>query len=178
MGGFSLNKVQIIGRLGKDPETRHFQNGGSVCNLSVACEETWRDKNSGERKSKTEWVRIAIFQEGLVKIAEQYLRKGSMVYIEGKMQTRSWEKDGSTHYATEVVLQGFGGSLGMLGDPNGNRGGGGDSQSGDDDFGDPSNRRDPAPSGRGSSGAPRRGGVSTGRHNDMDDDIPFRCEWR
>ena len=111
----SLNKVLIIGNLGADPEVRTFQNGGKVCNLRIATSETWKDKNTGERKEKTEWHTVAIFQEGLVQIAEQYLRKGSKVYLEGKLQTRKWQdQSGADKYSTEIVLQGFDGTLTML----------------------------------------------------------------
>jgi single-strand DNA-binding protein len=116
----SVNKVIIIGNLGADPEVRSFQNGGKVCNLRLATSETWKDKQSGERKEKTEWHTVAIFQEGLVRIAEQYLKKGSKVYIEGKLQTRKWQdQSGADKYSTEIVLQGFDGVLTMLDSPNG-----------------------------------------------------------
>ena len=111
----SVNKVILIGNLGRDPEVRSFQNGGKVCNLRIATSEAWKDKNTGERREKTEWHSVAIFQEGLVRIAEQYLRKGSKVYIEGQLQTRKWQdQSGQDKYSTEVVLQGFGGTLTML----------------------------------------------------------------
>ena len=111
----SLNKVQLIGNLGADPEVRTFQNGGKVCNLRIATSETWKDKNTGERKEKTEWHQVAIFNEGLVRICEQYLKKGSKVYIEGQLQTRKYQdQSGADRYSTEVVLQGFGGTLTML----------------------------------------------------------------
>jgi len=115
----SVNKCIILGNLGKDPEVRTFPNGGKVCNFSVACSESWKDKNTGEKKDKTEWVNVAIFSEGLVKVAENYLRKGSKVYLEGKLQTRKWQdKDGADRYTTEVVLQGFNCSLVLLDGPN------------------------------------------------------------
>lgn len=111
----SVNKVILIGNLGRDVEIRTFQNGGKVANLRIATSETWKDKNTGERKEKTEWHSVAIFQEGLVRIAEQYLKKGSKVYIEGALQTRKWQdQSGQDRYSTEVVLQGFGGTLTML----------------------------------------------------------------
>jgi single-strand DNA-binding protein len=123
----TLNKVQIIGNLGRDPEVRSFQNGGKVCNLNIATSETWKDKNTGEKREKTEWHTVAIFQEGLVRIAEQYLKKGSTVYIEGKLQTRKWQdQSGADKYSTEIVLQGYDGVMTMLG---GKADGGG--QSGD-----------------------------------------------
>lgn len=116
----SINKVILIGTLGKDPETRQFQNGGSVCNLSVATSDDWKDKNTGERREKTEWHRVAIMSEGLVKVATQYLKKGSKVYLEGKLQTRKWQdKNGTDKYSTEVVLQGFDGRLVMMDGPSG-----------------------------------------------------------
>ena len=111
----SLNKVQLIGNLCADPECRNFQNGGQVCNLRVATSDTWRDKQTGERKERTEFHSVAIFSEGLVKIAQQYLKKGSKVYIEGKLSTRKWtDQQGNDRYSTEVVLQGFDGTLTML----------------------------------------------------------------
>lgn len=122
-----LNKVQLIGNLGADPEVRSFDNGGKVCNLRLATTEKWKDKNTGEKREKTEWHQIAIFQEGLVGVCEKYLKKGSKVYIEGKLQTRKWQdQSGNDRYSTEVVIQGFGGSMVMLGDTGG---GGGYSQS-------------------------------------------------
>lgn len=110
-----VNKVILIGNLGADPEVRAFSNGNKVCNLRVATSETWKDKDTGERREKTEWHQVSIFQEGLVRVAEQYLKKGSKVYIEGKLQTRKWQdKSGADRYSTEIVLQGFGGTLVML----------------------------------------------------------------
>ncbi|MEH2485510.1 single-stranded DNA-binding protein [Bradyrhizobium sp. AZCC 2230] len=162
----SVNKVILVGNLGKDPEIRRTQDGRPIANLSIATSETWRDKNSGERKEKTEWHRVVIFNEGLCKVAEQYLKKGAKVYIEGALQTRKWtDQAGVEKYSTEVVLQGFNSTLTML---DGRSGGGGGS------FGD-------EPGGDfGSSGpvssAPRRpvaAGGGGGRNNDMDDDIPF-----
>ncbi|MDF9302862.1 single-stranded DNA-binding protein [Tritonibacter mobilis] len=121
----SLNKVMLIGNLGRDPEVRSFQNGGKVCNLRIATSETWKDRNTGERREKTEWHSVAIFNEGLVRVAEQYLRKGSKVYVEGQLQTRKWQdQSGQDRYSTEVVLQGFGSTLTML-DGRGEGGGGG-----------------------------------------------------
>jgi single-strand DNA-binding protein len=151
----SLNKVQIIGNLGRDPEIRSFANGGKVCNLNIATSETWKDKNTGEKREKTEWHTVAIFQEGLVRIAEQYLKKGSTVYIEGKLQTRKWQdQSGADKYSTEIVLQGFDGVLTMLG---GKADGGG--QSGNQ-------------GGYGSGGQSDGGGYADG--GDIDgDSIPF-----
>ena len=161
----SVNKVILVGNLGKDPEIRRTQDGRPIANLSVATSETWRDKATGERKEKTEWHRVVIFNEGLCKVAEQYLKKGAKIYVEGALQTRKWtDQSGAEKYSTEVVLQGFNSTLTMLD----GRGGGGGS------FGD-------EPGGDfGSSGpvssAPRRpvaAGGGGGRSNDMDDDIPF-----
>jgi single-strand DNA-binding protein len=111
----SVNKVILIGNLGRDPEVRRTQDGKPIANLAIATSESWRDKATGERKEKTEWHRVVIFSEGLAKIAEQYLKKGSKVYLEGSLQTRKWQdKDGVEKYSTEVVLQGFGSTLTML----------------------------------------------------------------
>ena len=124
----SVNKVILIGNLGRDPEVRSFPNGGKVCNLRIATSENWRDKQSGERKEKTEWHSVAIFSEGLVKVAEQYLKKGSKVYIEGALETRKWQDQaGAERYSTEVVLRNFGATLVML---DGRDGGGGGSGGG------------------------------------------------
>lgn len=115
-----LNQVQIIGNLGRDPESRSFQNGGKVVNLNVAVSEKWKDKNSGEQKERTEWVTVAIFGEGLANVAERYLKKGSKVFVQGKMQTRKWQdSSGADRYSTEVVLQGFDAKLVMLDGPSG-----------------------------------------------------------
>ena len=111
----SLNKVQLIGNLGADPEVRSFQNGGKVCNLRLACSESWKDKNTGEKKERTEWVSVAIFNENLAGIAERFLKKGSKVYLEGKLQTRKWQDQaGNDRYTTEVVLQGYDGAIILL----------------------------------------------------------------
>jgi single-strand DNA-binding protein len=116
----SLNKVLLIGNLGKDPEVRHTQDGKAIVNLTVATSESWRDKSSGERKEKTEWHRVVIFNEGLAKIAEAYLKKGSTVYLEGQLQTRKWtDKDGAEKYSTEIVLQQYRGELVLLGGKDG-----------------------------------------------------------
>lgn len=112
----SVNKVILIGNLGADPEIRRTQDGKAIANLRIATSETWRDKNSGERKEKTEWHSVVIFNDGLCKVAEQYLKKGSTVYIEGKLQTRKWQdQSGNDRYATDVVLNGFDANLTMLG---------------------------------------------------------------
>jgi single-strand DNA-binding protein len=161
----SVNKVILVGNLGKDPEIRRTQDGRPIANLSIATSETWRDKGTGERKEKTEWHRVVIFSEPLCKIVEQYLKKGAKVYIEGALQTRKWtDQSGVEKYSTEVVLQGFNSTLTML---DGRSGGGGGSFGSDDaggDFGSSS----PA------SSAPRRAvAAGGGRNSDMDDDIPF-----
>lgn len=110
----SVNRVILIGNLGRAPEIRSFQNGGKVCNFSIATSESWKDKQTGERKEKTEWHNIVVKNEGLISVAERFLKKGSKVYIEGKLETRSYEKNGAQHYTTEVVLSPFGGTLTML----------------------------------------------------------------
>ena len=120
----SVNKCTFIGNLGRDPEVRSFSNGNKVCNLRLACSETWKDKNSGEKREATEWISVAIFSEGLIRVAEQYLRKGSKVYIEGKKKTRKYQdQSGADRYSTEVVLEGFGSTLIMLDGPSGGQGG-------------------------------------------------------
>jgi single-strand DNA-binding protein len=158
----SVNKVILVGNLGKDPEIRRTQDGRPIANLSVATSETWRDKATGERKEKTEWHRVVIFSEGLAKVAEQYLKKGAKVYIEGQLQTRKWtDQGGAEKYTTEVVLQGFGSNLTMLDGRGGGGGSFGDEPGGD--FGTA------GPSGP----APRRVAAAPGRNSDMDDEIPF-----
>jgi len=145
----SVNKVILVGNLGKDPEVRRMQSGEPVVNLSIATSESWRDKASGERKEKTEWHRVVIFNENLAKVAEQYLRKGAKVYIEGQLSTRKWtDKDGAEKYSTEVVLNRFRGELQML-DSRGEGGGGGGGR-------------------MGGGGAPQNFDRS-----EMDDEIPF-----
>jgi single-strand DNA-binding protein len=160
----SVNKVILVGNLGKDPEIRRTQDGRPIANLSIATSETWRDKGTGERKEKTEWHRVVIFNEGLCKVAEQYLKKGAKVYIEGQLQTRKWtDQSGAEKYSTEVVLQGFNSNLTMLDGRGGGASFGGDDAGGD--FGSP-----------GPSSAPPRRAVAAGArssNNDMDDDIPF-----
>jgi len=158
----SVNKVILVGNLGKDPEIRRTQDGRPIANLSVATSESWRDKNTGERKEKTEWHRVVIFNEGLCKIVEQYLKKGSKVYLEGALQTRKYtDKAGVEKYSTEVVLQGFNSSLTMLDGRGGSGASGGDSG---DDFGasSPAASRERKPA--------MAGG---GKRDDMDDEIPF-----
>ncbi len=168
----SVNKVILIGNLGRDPEVRSFQNGGKVCNLTVATSENWKDRNTGERKERTEWHRVAIFQEGLVRIAEQYLKKGSKVYIEGQLQTRKWQdQSGADRYSTEVVLQGFGGTLTMLdGRDSGGSGGGGGGYDSGPSGGDYGGGYDSGPSGGGGNNNSGGGGNSS---RDLDDEIPF-----
>ena len=159
----SVNKVILVGNLGKDPEVRRMQDGRPVVNMSVATSESWRDKATGERKEKTEWHRVVIFNEGLAKIAEQYLKKGSKVYLEGALQTRKWtDQQGVEKYSTEVVLQGFNSALTML-DRAGGGGGSGDFAGGDSqDFGaSRTATRQPAMAGGG------------GKRGDLDDEIPF-----
>ena len=155
----SVNKVILVGNLGADPEVRRTQDGRPIVNLRVATSDTWRDKNTGERREKTEWHRVVIFNEGLCRVAEQYLKKGSKVYIEGALQTRKWQdKEGQERYSTEVVLQGFNSQLTMLD----RAGGGGGASADSDDFGS-------------SSAAPSRrpAMASAGKRDDMDDEIPF-----
>ena len=168
----SVNKVILIGNLGRDPEVRTFGNGGKVCNLRIATSETWKDRNTGERKERTEWHSVAIFQEGLVRIAEQYLRKGSKVYLEGKLQTRKWQdQSGADRYSTEVVLQGFDGVLTMLdGRSEGGAGGGG---GGGGYSGGGGGYDDRGPSGGGYDSGPSQGGGGGGGRSDIDDEIPF-----
>ena len=160
----SVNKVILIGNLGRDPEVRSFQNGGKVCNLRIATSETWRDKNSGERRERTEWHSVAIFSEPLVRVAEQYLRKGSKVYVEGQLETRKWQdQSGQDRYSTEVVLRPYRSELTMLDGRNDGAGGGGGGYGGGQDFGGGGGGYDSGPSGGGSSG----GG------SNFDDEIPF-----
>ena len=171
----SVNKVILIGNLGKDPEIRRTQSGSPIANLTIATSETWRDKQTGERKEKTEWHRVVIFNENLCKIAEQYLKKGSKVYVEGSLQTRKWQdQSGADKYSTEVVLQGFGGTLTMLD----GRAGGGMQESGQSDYGggDAGGYGEPAPAKRpAKSSAPSGGGAPKGGNFDkhLDDEIPF-----
>ncbi|MFO7806023.1 MAG: single-stranded DNA-binding protein [Paracoccaceae bacterium] len=167
----SVNKVILIGNLGADPEVRNFQNGGKVCNLRIATSETWKDKNTGERKEKTEWHSVAIFQEGLVSVAERFLKKGSKVYIEGKLQTRKWQdQSGQDRYSTEVVLQGYGGTLTMLDGRDGGGGGGQIGGGGGTGYGSDGGGYDSGGYGGGSSSG---GGSGGGGGRDMDDEIPF-----
>ena len=151
----SVNKVILVGNLGADPEVRNLPSGGKVVNLSVATSESWRDRNSGERKEKSEWHRVVIFNEGLAKIAEQYLKKGSKVYLEGQLQTRKWQdQSGADKYSTEVVLQSFNSAMTLLDGPSG------DSQ--------------PQRQER----TPVRSGGPAFSPGGIDDDIPFAPEFR
>lgn len=167
----SVNKVIIVGNLGRDPEVRSFQNGGKVCNMTIATSENWRDKNTGERRERTEWHRVAIFSEGLVRVAEQYLRKGSKVYIEGQLETRKWQdQNGQDKYSTEVVLRGFNSNLTML-DGRSEGGGGGGGGGGYDRGGDFGGGGGDDRGGSSSGGGGSQGGG--GFRNDLDDEIPF-----
>jgi single-strand DNA-binding protein len=163
----SVNKVIIVGNLGRDPEVRSFQNGGKVVNLRIATSETWRDKASGERKERTEWHSVAIFSEPVGRIAEQYLRKGSKVYIEGQLETRKWQdQSGADRYTTEIVLRPYSGQLTLLDGRNeGGSGGGG--------YSDDRGGYEGGGSGGGGGGYSRGGGAPAGGNSDMDDEIPF-----
>lgn len=157
----SVNKVILIGNLGRDPEVRNFPNGGKVCNLRIATSENWKDRNTGERRERTEWHSVAIFSEPLVRVAEQYLRKGSKVYIEGQLETRKWQdQSGNDRYTTEVVLRPFRSELTMLDGRNDNSGGGGGGGYQDD-------RNGGYGGNDGGFGGPSGGG------SNMDDEIPF-----
>ncbi|PCJ71352.1 MAG: single-stranded DNA-binding protein [Rhodobiaceae bacterium] len=160
----SVNKVILVGNLGADPEIRNMQDGRPVCNLRIATSESWRDKSSGERRERTEWHRVVIFNEGLCRIAEQYLKKGAKVYIEGQIQTRKWQdQSGQDRYSTEIVLQGFNSTLQMLDSRNSGGGGGGG------DFGGSSGG---GGYDQGGGGAPS-GGAGGGGSAPIDDEIPF-----
>ena len=167
----SLNKVMLIGNLGADPEIRSFQNGGKVANLRIATSESWKDRQPGERKEKTEWHTVAIFSEGLVGVVERFLKKGSKVYLEGRLQTRKWQdQNGQDRYSTEVVLQGPNAVMTMLDGAQGGGGGGqrsgGWSQGGDQQSGGGDNWRQSGGSGGSGSG-------DASNYDDLDDDIPF-----
>ena len=180
----SVNKVIIVGNLGRDPEVRSFQNGGKVVNLRIATSETWRDKASGERKERTEWHSVAIFNENLARIAEQYLRKGSTVYIEGQLETRKWQdQSGQDRYTTEIVLRPYRGELTLLGGRGEGGGGGGAGGGYDDRGGDYEGGYGGGGGNYGSSGGRSSGGgfgggsgggaPAGGRRSDFDDEIPF-----
>jgi len=161
----SINKVILIGNLGRDPEVRTFQNGGKVCNLRIATSENWKDRNTGERRERTEWHTVAIFNENLARLAEQYLRKGSKVYIEGKLETRKWQdQSGQDRYSTEVVLRPYAGELTFLDSREDSNRGGYAPSGGYDSMpaSDPYDQR-----GGGGSGAPAPSS------RDLDDEIPF-----
>ncbi|MBU2962329.1 single-stranded DNA-binding protein [Citreicella sp. C3M06] len=172
----SVNKVILVGNLGADPEVRSFQNGGKVCNLRIATSETWKDKNTGERRERTEWHSVAIFSEPLARIAEQYLRKGSKVYIEGQLETRKWQdQSGQDRYSTEVVLRPFRSELTLLDSRQGGGGGGdfgGGSGGGRDSYG---GGRDEGYGGGGGygGGSGSGGGGRSAPSRDLDDEIPF-----
>jgi len=164
----SVNKVILIGNLGRDPEVRTFQNGGKVCNLRIATSETWKDRNTGERRERTEWHTVAIFNEALVRLAEQYLKKGSKVYLEGKLETRKWQdQSGQDRYSTEVVLRPYAGEMTFLdgrsdGGGGGSYGGGQDQGYGGGEYG-----------GGGDYSGGGSGGGGGRPSQDMDDEIPF-----
>ena len=164
----SVNKVILVGNVGQDPEVRQFQNGGQVCSFSLATSENWKDKNTGERREKTEWHRISIFSEGLIRVVQSYVKKGSKLYIEGQLETRKWQdQNGVDKYTTEVVLRGFGGTLTMLdsrnSDGGGARMGGGGGYS-----------QDSGGYGNQGGGGPRQmDGPPQNFSQDLDDEIPF-----
>jgi single-strand DNA-binding protein len=168
----SVNKVILIGNLGRDPEVRSFQNGGKVVNLRIATSETWRDKQSGERKERTEWHSVAIFNEPLAKIAEQYLRKGSTVYIEGQLETRKWQdQSGQERYTTEIVLRPYKGELTLLGGRG--EGGGGGGYDAPREMGYSGGGGGGDRGGYGGAAPARDPGFGAGRSSDFDDEIPF-----
>lgn len=155
----SLNRVMLIGNLGNDPDIRSMQNGGRVCNLSIATSENWKDKNTGERREKTEWHRVSIFNEGLVSVCENYLKKGAKVFIEGQLETRKWQDaNGQDKYSTEIVLKGFSGNLTMLDSRNDNQGGGYHQNSQQQSSG---------------GGYQQQAAAAAPIHDDFEDDIPF-----
>ena len=163
----SVNKVILVGNLGRDPEVRSTQDGMKIVQLSVATSESWRDKASGERKDKTEWHRVVIFNERLAEVAEKYLRKGSKVYVEGQLQTRKWtDKDGAEKYTTEVVLSRFKGELTMLDGRSEGAGAGGG-------YGDDMGASERSSGGMGGGGAGGRARAPAGRADELDDEIPF-----
>ena len=172
----SVNKVILVGNLGRDPESRSFQNGGKVVNLRVATSEQWKDRNTGERRDKTEWHSVAIFNEALANVAERFLRKGSKVYLEGQLQTRKWtDQQGQERYSTEVVLQGFNAVMVLLDRAEGGAGGGSGGGWGDEG----GSGGGGSSSGAGFGGGSRSSGASSTRQSDpfdvgdLDDDVPF-----
>ena len=157
----SVNKVILVGNVGQDPEVRQFQNGGQVCSFSLATSETWKDKNTGERREKTEWHRISIFSEGLIRVVQSYVKKGSKLYIEGQLETRKWQdQNGVDKYSTEVVLRGFGSTLTMLDGRNDGASGGQRDQGG-------------SSQGAGGGGPRQMEGPAQDFSQDFDDEIPF-----
>ena len=167
----SVNKVILIGNLGRDPEVRSFQNGGKVCNLRIATSENWKDRNTGERRERTEWHSVAIFNENLARLAEQYLRKGSKVYIEGKLETRKWQdQSGQDRYSTEVVLRPYAGELTFLDGRDGGSGGAGGGAAMGGGYDDRPAMDDRGAGGGGGGGGGRGGSFGPA---DMDDEIPF-----
>ena len=164
----SVNKVILVGNVGKDPEVRQFQNGGQVCNFTLATSENWKDKNTGERREKTEWHRISVLSEGLVRVVQSYVKKGSKLYIEGQLETRKWQdQNGVDKYTTEVVLRGFGSTLTMLDSRNSEGGGqrGGYSQD--------SVAYGNQGGGGGGDGPRQMEGPAQSFSQDLDDEIPF-----
>ncbi|MEL7109607.1 MAG: single-stranded DNA-binding protein [Pseudomonadota bacterium] len=157
----SVNKVILVGNVGQDPEVRQFQNGGQVCSFSIATSENWKDKNTGERREKTEWHRISVFNEGLIRVVQNYVKKGSKLYIEGQLETRKWQdQNGQDRYSTEVVLRGFGATLTMLDSRNAGGGGG--------------YAQDSVAYGNQGQGGPRQmEGPAQDFSQDFDDEIPF-----
>ena len=177
----SVNKVILVGNLGADPEVKSFQNGGKVCNLRIATSESWKDRMTGERKERTEWHSVAIFSEGLVGVAERFLRKGSKVYIEGQLRTRKWQdQSGNDRYSTEVVLRGLNGTLTMLDGAQGGSGGGGGGQRGGGYGGGGGGSYGGGSQGGDNGGGWNQGGGGSGggsgggaNYDDLEDDIPF-----
>ena len=163
----SVNKVILVGNLGNDPEVRTMQSGDKVVNLSLATSESWKDKASGERREKTEWHRVVIFNQGLVNVCENYLKKGSKLYIEGQLETRSWEQDGQKKYTTEVVLRPYRGELTMLDSRNSGGGGQGGGYGGGSNQGGGFNDSYGAPGGGGNNNRP------AAQVDELEDDIPF-----
>lgn len=161
----SINKVILVGNLGNDPEIKTMQSGDRVCNLSLATSESWKDKNSGERKERTEWHRIVVFNQGLMNVCENYLRKGSKIYVEGQLETRSWEQDGQKKYTTEIVLRPYRGEITMLDSKGSSQGGGGYGSQGGDDYG--------FGGGQSQSSAPRGGSQNRAPIDELEDEIPF-----
>ena len=170
----SVNKVILIGNLGADPEVRSFQNGGKVCNVRIATSESWKDRNTGEKQERTEWHTVAIFGEGLVGVAERFLKKGSKIYVEGQLRTRKWQdQSGNDRYSTEVVLQGPGAVMTMLDGPSGSGGGGSGSGAGNRSGGGWNQGGGSGGAGGSGSASASGGGGGSSYADDLDDDIPF-----